>query len=162
MSTLFPRSTTDLHFEEPAAFRRFSQSLVESALLTGVVIRLYRALVLANSDGGWVYWLVFGAVGIVFVCAMVTAHLANFTVRRWLWRAPAFAFIAWLGEMLTSAALIAIRREPAGSVRAQWADWPGMAGDAFLFRGLAICLWALLLAAGLWVARRVVRSRRGS
>lgn len=157
---LFPRATTELRLEEPAAFRRFSQSLVETALVTGVIIRLYRALVLGNADGGFAYWAAVTAVGFVILCGMVTAHLANYTLRRWLWRAPAFALVAVAGEMVTSLVLIAIGREPAGSVRAEWGDWPAMAGDALLYRGLAICLYAAVLALGVWAVRLLRRRRR--
>lgn len=155
-----PRSTTELRLEEPAAFRRFSQSLVETAIVTGVVIRVYRAVVLANSEGGWMYWALVGGVGILILCAMVTAHLASFPVRRWTWRAPAFAAVMVAAEMMTSLVLIALGREPAGSVRAEWGDWPGMAANAMLERGLVVCGWAAVLAAAVWLVRRVSRARR--
>ncbi len=158
---LFPRSTVDnLKLEEPPAFRRFSRSLVETAIVTGVLIRLYRAVALTNSSGGWVYWAVVGTLGTLIFCAMVTAHLANFPVRRWVWRAPAFAAVAMAAEMATSLLLIAAGREPAGSVRAEWSDWPGMAANALLFRGLAVCAWAALLALALWMVRRLSRVNR--
>lgn len=160
MMPLFPRSTVELKLEEPAAFRRFSRSLVETAIVTGVVIRLYRAVVLTNSGGGWGYWALVGTVGTFIYCAMVTAHLANFPVRRWVWRAPAFAAVAVAAEMATSLMLIAAGREPAGSVRAEWSDWPGMAANALLFRGLAICGWAAVLALALWIVRRLSRGSR--
>jgi hypothetical protein len=37
MPMMFPRHTVDFHIEEPKAFRRFSRSLVELAIVTGVV-----------------------------------------------------------------------------------------------------------------------------
>lgn len=154
---LMPGSTVDLKFEEPAAFRRFSHSLVETALVTGVLIRLYRALVLTHASGGWMYWVFVTGVGTLFFCAMVTAHLANFPLRRWLWRAPVFAVLVVAAEMATSLLLIAIGREPWGSVRAEWSDWPSMAANALLYRGLAICLWAAVLALAVTVAKRVMR-----
>lgn len=160
MMPLFPRSTADLKLEEPPAFRRFSRSLVETAIVTGVLIRLYRAVVLTNSAGGWGYWALVITVGTFIFCAMVTAHLANFPVRRWLWRAPAFAAVAVTAEMATSLLLIAAGREPAGSVRAEWSDWPGMAANALLFRGLTTCAWAAVLALALWIVRRLSRGAR--
>jgi len=160
--TFFPRSTVELRLEEPAAFRRFSHSVVETALVTGAIVRLYRALVLANDAGGWGYWVTTGVVGVAFVCAMVTAHLANYPVRRWLWRAPAFAGLAVVGEMLTSLLLIWAGREPAGSARATFADWPGMAANALLYRGLGIGLWAAVLAAAVEIVRHVRPRRRRS
>lgn len=160
MMPLFPHSTADLKLEEPAAFRRFSRSLVEMAIVTGVLIRLYRAVVRTHGTGGWGYWVVVGIVGAVIVCAMVTAHLANFPVRRWVWRAPAFAAVTVAAAMATSLLLIAAGREPKGSVRAEWADWPGMAANALFIPGLAICAWAAVLALALWIVRRLSRRTR--
>lgn len=157
---LFPGGPGEMRFEEPAAFRRFSQSLVETAIVTGVVIRLYRALVLTQASSGLAFWLLVGGVGTFFFCAMVTAHLANYPVRRWVWRAPAFALVAVAAEMATSLLLIAAGREPAGSVRAEWGDWPRMAGNALLYRGVAICLWAAVLALGVNIAKQLMRRRR--
>ena len=45
---LFKSSEWDL--EEPAAFTRIARSPVELALITGVVIRLFRAVVLTHGD----------------------------------------------------------------------------------------------------------------
>lgn len=157
---LLPGGTADLRFEEPAAFRKMSRSLVETAVVAGVVIRVYRAIVLAHASGGWLYWLLVGGVGTVFFCAMVTAHLANYPTHRWAWRAPAFALVAVAAEMATSLLLIAAGREPAGSVRAEWSDWPGMAANALLYRGLAVCVWAAVLALGVVLARQLMRRRR--
>ena len=46
MSSFFPRNTVEWRLEEPAAFRRLSLSLVEMALLAGIVLRVLRALTL--------------------------------------------------------------------------------------------------------------------
>jgi hypothetical protein len=87
MPTYFPRQTIDWRaVEEPAVFRRLSVSLVEMALLTGVVLRIIRAL---TFGGGRANWLLFGAsmlVAILLLVGMTTAHLANFSLRKWLWR----------------------------------------------------------------------------
>ncbi|HEY0995288.1 MAG TPA: hypothetical protein VGD77_04815 [Gemmatimonadaceae bacterium] len=154
MAGFFPRHTVDLKFEEPAAFRRFSFSLVEMALVTGVVTRLYRSLVLTHGVNSWWYLgLTFG-VGMLFYMGMATAHLANFPIHRWTWRAPAFAALGVVAEMATSALLIALGREPNGTVRAAWADWPAMAGRALVFRVLLVSVWALLLAGIVLLVRR--------
>ena len=42
MSQFFPRKTTEIRIREPRAFRRLSYSLIEMALVTGVVVRTYR------------------------------------------------------------------------------------------------------------------------
>ena len=85
---IFPRQTIEWHIEEPRAFRRLSLSLVEMALVTGVLLRVYRSYVLTHGASGW---LLFGgtiALGILFLLFMTTAHLANFPIQRWVWRAP--------------------------------------------------------------------------
>ena len=45
MKRYFPKHTVQWHFEEPTVFRRFSLSLWEVAIITGVLLRLYRAVV---------------------------------------------------------------------------------------------------------------------
>ena len=55
MSTFFPKHTVHWHFEEPTILRRFSISIWEVAVLTGVTLRLYRALVITSgSTSSWV------------------------------------------------------------------------------------------------------------
>lgn len=146
MPTFFPRHTVEFHIEEPKAFRRFSYSLVEMAIVTGVLWRIYRVVALTHGTNNWLY--VFGVVAIaaIFLIGMVTAHLANYPLHQYLWRAVAFAGIEILSEMATSALLIALGREANGSVRAHWDDWPGMALNALLLRGLIFIGWGLILA----------------
>ena len=55
MSDFFPQHTITMRIEEPKAFRRFSRSLVEMALITGVLIRVFRSLALTHGPGGWIY-----------------------------------------------------------------------------------------------------------
>ena len=105
--TLFPRSTMEVRLEEPAAFRRFTHSMVETAIVTGVAIRLYRALVLSRPDGGWIYWGIVTSVGTVLFLGMLTAHLAHYPRRRWLWRAPVFAVVAVAAEMVVMKGILA-------------------------------------------------------
>ena len=159
MPGFFPRHTVELRLEEPAAFRRLSFSLVEMALVTGVVLRLYRSLVLTHGSNSWWYLGATFTLGLLFLFGMATAHLANFPIQRWTWRAPLFAAVAVAGEMLTSLLLIAAGREPSGTVRAEWSDWPGMLLNALLFRGVAVILWALLLAGVVTLVRRTVLAR---
>ena len=101
MLPLMPQTAPEIRFEEPAAFRKFTQSLVETAVVTGIAVRLYRALVLTHASGGWLYWVLVGVLGTFLFCAMVTAHLANYPLRRWLWRAPVFAVVVVAAEMAT-------------------------------------------------------------
>ena len=154
MSSFFPRHTVDWHLEEPAAFRRLSLSLFEMALLAGIVLRLLRALTFTLGRASWLFYGAAFALGLLILLGMTTAHLANWTLRSWLWRAPLFALIETVGEMATSLVLIALRREPEGAARAEFHDWPSMALRALLQSELSICLWAALLAGVIVLVRR--------
>ena len=154
MSSFFPRQSVEWHLEEPPAFRRLSLSLVEMALLTGVVLRLLRALTFGYGRASWV---VFGAallVGTVILLGMTTAYLANWTIKSWVWRAPLFSLVVTSGEMATSLLLILLHHEPEGTARAELHDWPSMALRALLRSELTICLFALLLAGVIFFIRR--------
>ena len=154
MSSFFPRQSVDFRLEEPAAFRRLSRSLFEMALLTGVVLRVLRALTFTHARASWLFYGAAFVVGLLIVLGMTTAYLANWTLRSWLWRAPLFALLETVGEMATSLVLIALHREPEGAVRAEFHDWPSMALRAFLQSELSICLWAALLAGVILFVRR--------
>lgn len=154
MSTFFPKHTVQWHFEEPTILRRFSLSLWEMALLTGVTLRLYRALVTTRGSG-WLFLLA-AVGGVLLLCAMATLHLANFPLKRWLWRAPAFAALVVAAEAATSLVLIYFGREPTGTARAVWSDWLPMAVSALWTRELIVCAWALVLAGVIWIVRRTI------
>jgi hypothetical protein len=145
MPSFFPRYTAELRIEEPKAFRKFSFSLAEMAIVTGVLLRIYRVLILTHGSNNWFYLGGVLVLGIIFLLGMVTAHLANYPLHQYLWRAPVFALIEVGAEMATSALLIALGREANGTVRAHWDDWVGMSLNALLIRGLAIVLWGLIL-----------------
>jgi hypothetical protein len=155
MSDLFPLRTATMRIAEPRAFRRFSRSLLEMALITGVLVRVYRSLVLTHGSTSLAYIAGSIAIAILLIVFMATSHLANYPLHQWTWRAPAFAAAEVAGEMLTSLFLIWLNREPNGTVRAHFADWPGMTMRALLYRGLTVILWSLVLAAIV----QVVRSR---
>ena len=147
--------------EEPAALRRLTMSLAEMTIITGVTIRLLRSIAL--TYGGGESWLYLGgtlALGVIILCGMLAAHLSNFTLRSWLWRAPAFALCETLAEMATSALLIAFQREPIGSrERAEFADLPAMAETTFIYRFAAIISFALVLAAVVYLVRYALIKR---
>jgi hypothetical protein len=146
MPSYFPRHTVSWKVEEPAAFRKLTLSVVEMGLITGVVLRLYRALVLTHGANSWVYFGVTAAFGAMLLFGMSTAHLANFTIRHWLWRAPLFVALEIVGELLTSLALTAVHREPWGSGRATFGDWPPMAADLLIWRAIPVAVFTLILA----------------
>jgi hypothetical protein len=154
MSSFFPQQSVEWRLEEPPAFRRLSLSLFAMALLAGVLLRLLRAVTFTHGRASWLFYGVAFVVGMLILLGMTTAHLANWTLRSWLWRAPLFALVETAGEMATSLVLIALRREPEGAVRAEFHDWPSMALRAFLQSELAICLWAALLAGVIVFVRR--------
>lgn len=156
MPSFFPRQTIEWKLEEPRAFRRFSRSLAEMAVVTGVLLRIYRLLTLTHGSNNWLYLGGALSVGLIFLIGMLTAHLANYPLRQYVWRAPYFALIEVASEMATSALLIALGREPNGTVRAHWDDWVGMGLNALLVRGLAIVLWALILAGVVELVRRTL------
>lgn len=156
MPTFFPRQTIELKLEEPKAFRRLSFSLVEMGIVTGVLLRVYRLFVLTHGSNNWLYLGGTFAFGLIFLLGMLTAHLANYPLHQYFWRAPAFALVDVAAEMATSALLIALGHEANGSVRAHWDDWVGMGGNALLVRGLLIVVWSLILAGVVQLVRRTI------
>lgn len=154
MPTAFPRQTIEWHLEEPAAFRKLSLSLVEMALLTGIVLRLLRAFAFTHGRASVIVSIAAVLVWGLILVGMATAHLANFPIRRWSWRAPLFALVETAGEMVTSLFLIWLGREPDGTARAHFHDWPNMAARTLLQSELTLCLWMLLLAGIILLVRR--------
>lgn len=155
MSSFFPKHTVQWHFEEPTLLRKFSLNLVEMAVLTGIILRLYRAVVTIQSSGSWLWFAAFAG-GILLLCAMATMHLANYPLHRWVWRAPAFVLIEVAAEALTSVLLIAVGREPTGTARAELADWLPMMWGTLWTRGLIVIGWSLVLAGVIWLVRHTL------
>ncbi len=148
MPPFFVRHTGEWQLEEPAAFRKLSVSLLEMAILAGVAVRLYRAILLGVAAPAGLVTLGIGfAIGAIFLLGMAAAHLGNFPVHRWLWRAPAFGALVGVAEALTGLLLIVFRREPLGSVRATFSDWPSMAFSTIVTRTVIVSVFALILAA---------------
>ena len=135
------RLTGAIRVREPAAFARLAKSLLEIALVTGIIARLYRMLVL-----------------------MASVHLSRFPIRDWLWRAPAFAAAEGVFESLASLILIAIGREPLGSNgAARFSDWTGIAIHTVVWRVVTISLFALLLAGVVkWVRYMILRKEHAA
>ncbi|HEY8852465.1 MAG TPA: hypothetical protein VIM36_09810 [Gemmatimonadaceae bacterium] len=140
---LFKASEWD--FEEPAAFTRIARSPIELAMITGVIIRLFRAVVLTHGTATSSYLVASLVLGTLFLLGMATLHLGRFPVREWPWRAPLFAIFETAGEMLVSLVLIALHREPWGTARAEFVDWQAMATGVVFWRVLGVSVWALLL-----------------
>ncbi len=140
---IFKSSEWDL--EEPAAFARVARSPVELALITGVLMRLFRAVVLTHGNATNSYLAAALVLGTLFLLGMATLHLGRFPVREWPWRAPLFAVFETAGEMIVSFLLIALHREPWGTARAEFVDWQAMATGVVFWRVLGVSVWALLL-----------------
>ena len=142
--------------EMEQAFRRISHSLVEMAVITGVLARVLHMLF--NAHGEQLDWHVL--VGTFFVVpvvvlALATLYLGNYPVRQWVWRAPAFAAAETVAEGVTSLLLIAAGRERWGTERAEWSDWPAMIGSTLAWRLVTVCFFAFVLGAIVqWVRRR--------
>lgn len=147
MPPFFPQVTATFRLEEPRTLRRFSMSVAGMAVVTGVVLRVFWAFVftigpndsLAFAGGMF-------ALRFIALFGMAALHLGNFTLRHWVWRAPAFAAIEAAAESVTALGLIALHREPLGSARATFADWPEMASATLFWRVVAVVAFALLLA----------------
>jgi hypothetical protein len=142
---LFKSSEWDL--EEPAAFARIARSPFELALITGVVMRLFRAVVLTHGNATSTFLGASLVLGTLFLLGMATLHLGRFPIREWPWRAPLFAVLETTGEMTVSLVLIALHREPWGTARAEFIDWQAMATGVVFWRVLGVSVWALLLGA---------------
>lgn len=139
------RVSAGLSMREPPAFSRLAGSVVEMALVTGVVIRLYRALVLTHAGSGLYIGTMF-LLGSAFVLLMAAVHLSRFPLRQWTWRAPLFGVLESAFESIASLGLIAANREPLGTGAATFGDWPGIATTIFVRHVVVISAFALLLA----------------
>ncbi len=153
MSGYFPVETQSVRIEDVRPFRRMTFSVLEMAVITALVLRVYRALALSFAGTNVLLLGLSFAVGFVVLFGMVTLHLGNYTVRRWVWRAPLFGLIEAVVESFVSLGLIAIHREPLGSTRASMADWPGIVGSILTWRIGSIVIFSLLLAAAIQLVR---------
>ncbi|HEX6536138.1 MAG TPA: hypothetical protein VF041_16185 [Gemmatimonadaceae bacterium] len=148
MADFFPHHTIEWKLQQPGAIRRIALSLPAMAILTGIVVHLYRWLIL-SSYGTMSLWSVVASIGggLVLLLGLATAHLGNHTVRQWLWRAPLFALVEAATEAVLGALLIALGVERIGTAVAHWSDWPTLVLAALRWRSTPILAFALLLAA---------------
>jgi hypothetical protein len=161
MARYFPRDRVEWHLEEPRVLRKLTLSLPAMAAISGVLVRLIRVGI-SGISASW--WGVFGAIalGLIVLLTIATAHLGNYPVKQWLWRAPLFGLAEGAAEAGVSALLTAMGVERLGSTRAHLSDWPSMATDTIIgTRGLAfldgrvvmVSLFALVLAGVVQVVR---------
>jgi hypothetical protein len=141
------RLAAELRVREPPAFSKLARSIVEIALVTGILVRLFRAVVLTHADGdSGLYLAAMFLLGGGFVLLMATIHLSRFPLRQWTWRAPAFAVLESAFESIVSLCLIAAHREPLGTGAATFRDWPGIAATILVRHTVVLSLFAMLLA----------------
>jgi hypothetical protein len=154
------RLTSEMRFREPAAFSKLARSTVEMALITGVLARLYRAVILTHGDHeSGLYIVATFFIGASFVLMMATMHLSRFSLREWMWRAPMFAALEGAFEMLTSLGLMTAGREPLGTGAATLNDWPRMTAGVLAWRLAVICVFAALLALTVKLVRYAILRR---
>lgn len=156
--SFFPHETHVFHAFELSAWRTLSLSVVEMAALTGVLLRGFRAFTLSHAAGtGLSYIAGTIVISAAVLFAMLTLHLSNFPVRRWARRVAAFAVVETLAEIVVSAILIALHREPLGTTsRATWSDLPSIALGTLEVRVVALALFALALAGVVQLVRRLL------
>jgi hypothetical protein len=155
----FPRHTQDWRIEKPSALRRLSFSLVEMAIITGIAVRLLRSIAL-SYDGGILYLGATFALGVAILFGMLAAHLANYTLRTWVWRVPGFAALEAFAELATSAVLIALQREPLGSrERAEFGDLPQVMLGVIQWRMIPLIVFAIVLGGVVYAVRYWLISR---
>ena len=160
MSRYFPRDAIIWGEERLHPLRAFAVRTLEPAGVTGLVLRLYRALMLSLTASGGIVTFVAGLIiGVLFLCGMLTWHLGNFPIKRWPNRVLTFIVIEVIAEVGISSLLIAVGRERLGSRAATWTDWWPMAGQTLFERGLLLTLFAMVLAASVQVVRRTLDKR---
>jgi hypothetical protein len=157
MSALFPNTTASWKTEKPDAFRRLSLSLPQMALVTGIVLRLWRSYTLTHgSPDSWAWVGGTTLAGIAFLFLMCAIHLANFTLRNWVWRAPLFAVLEAATEIVMSLVLISVNLEPLGADMAEFTDWLPTAAFIFIARVVGVIIFAIVLGAVVWTFRRLL------
>lgn len=157
MAEFFPRSTLAWRVEATAPLRRLTLSLPQMALVTGIVIRLWRSFVLTHGSAeSWAWVGGTFLVGAAFLFLMCAIHLANYTLHHWLWRAPLFAVMESGAEIVMSLALTTVNLEPLGAEMAEFSDWLPTAIRIFIWRLTGIVLFTIMLGVVVSVLRRII------
>lgn len=157
------RSTVMMHLpDEPAFFRRVSLSVLAMGILAGAGLRGYRAFVLTfgwSDSWLWIAGTFIG--GTVFLFLMATLHLGNYSVRAWLWRAPAFGVVEATTEIAASLVLTLVGVELVGSSQATLEDWQFTSLRILFIRVAGIVLFAFVLAIVTTIVRWALLRGRG-
>lgn len=154
MPPFFPDSAIEWSLHEPKALRRLSLSLVGIATLTAVVLHACWWTVRAYGTGHALWLVPVGIlVRVILLLGFATAHLGNFPIRQWLWRAPMFAIVASAAETAISAVLITFGWERLGTQVERWNDLPWWAWKLFILQLVLVILFAIVLAGVVQLAR---------
>lgn len=157
MTEFFPRHSTAWRIEQPHALRRLTLSLPQMALVTGVVLRLWRSYTLTHGAAdSWAWVGGTFLVGASFLCLMCALHLANFTLRNWFWRAPLFAVLESGAEIVASLALTTVNLEPLGAEMAEYSDWIPTAMRILYWRLGGLILFSFVLGVVVSILRRLI------
>jgi len=127
---------------------RIPRSLIPMALITGIVVHLYRVFVLVSPaiTFGWISLFLGFAGEYVLLLSLTTVYLGNHPVRQWIWRVPLFTVAEWLVEAAAVTILIRGRIERIGSEPARAADLSSIVMDRLIWHGAAIITFSLILA----------------
>jgi hypothetical protein len=158
MAEFFPRQSIAWRLEEPSALRRFTVAIVPYALVTGVVLRLFRWFVLAVlQPASPLLFLAMVLVALALFATLTAGHLANFTLKSWRWRAPLVGLLVAVGESLTSLGLTALGTERIGRTDiATYADWLPSTLLILWSRVILVVIFAIVLAVTVTVMRRTL------
>ena len=127
------------------------------ALLTGVALRIWRAYVLTHgAPDSWVWVGGTFLIAQAFLFLMIAIHLGNYTLRSWVWRAPAFALLESGTEIIMSFALTTVGLEPLGAERAELSDWFATSVRTLIWRLVGIILFVMVLAVVVSIIRRLL------
>jgi hypothetical protein len=148
---------TAMDVDEPGVWRKLAMSLPLMAILTGAGLRGYRALVYAFGwSDSWLFIAGTFIAGAVFLFLMATLHLGNYHVRAWWWRAPLFALVEALTEILVSLVLTWLGLELVGSMQATLEDLQITATRTLFMRVGGITGFAFVLAIVSTIVRRLM------
>ena len=155
---LFPRQTVRLTAEDSLP-RRFAHSLAGTAVITGVLVQSFHAVIVRLGEAQSNLLLAFGIMGeLAILLGFTTLHLGSHPVHQWKWRAPMFALIESLTSMVMIGLLISMRAEVIGTARAHWSDWLTLAKNIFFVHMLTILFFALVLGVTVqWVRFALLR-----
>ena len=157
MPRFFPRDVIRWDAERLHPLSAFALRSLEPAGITGLVMRVARAAILASPS--WVVFVTGVMAAVCFLCGMLTWHLGHFPVRRWPGRVALFVAVEGAVELGMSSVLIALHQERIGSRLATWDDWWPLAGRTLLERTLLCAAFALVLAAAVQLVRRLLDRR---